>query len=281
RDWDKLLDILKVGKTYSFPPGDLCIYKPDLAAALEPLENDAYHRIWPQLRHVSTWADGHASGPAEHLLARLPGIHLEPKGLLCTEGVVSFPYRGHWPLALNCGYFEFEDEQGNEVPLQDLEVGKNYGVILTNMGGLYRYRLHDWIRLEGFLNKTPSIRFLGKKDCVSDLVGEKLNEVFVDQCLKAIGISGRGLLFPVRTPPHYRLLLDPEVHSPANLAIALENALAQNPHYAYARQLGQLGPVQVFWTNRNPIQTDFALAHSGAAPLSTQKVLGLARLVSH
>ena len=47
-------------------------------------------------------------------------------------------------------------------------------------GGLYRYRLNDCVEILGFVNECPLLRFVGRKDKVVDLFGEKLNELEKD-----------------------------------------------------------------------------------------------------
>jgi hypothetical protein len=91
------------------------------------------------------------------------------------------------------------------------------------------------------------LEFIGRAGLVSDLCGEKLTEDFVSTRL--VHASGFSMLAPVLTPyPHYVLFLDREecVEAAArDMAEILDVALADNPQYAYARKLGQLGPLRV------------------------------------
>ena len=58
-------------------------------------------------------------------------------------------------------------------PLEKLRKGNEYEVVVTTSGGLWRYRLGDRVLVDGFVQKTPSLRFLGRPGNVSDLFGEK------------------------------------------------------------------------------------------------------------
>ncbi len=126
------------------------------------------------------------------------------------------------------------------MPAHKVEVGGRYVVVVTTSGGLYRYRLGDLVEVTGHLGALPVLRFLGRADRVSDLVGEKLSEAFVATALTAAGASGFTVLAP-HGSRGYVLVTD----SPApGLAERVEAALCANFHYAYARRLGQLDPVQ-------------------------------------
>lgn len=199
-------------------------------------------RVWPRLAVVSCWADAQAASAASELAQRLPQARLQPKGLLATECCVSVPIEraGGAVLSARSHYFEFVPEGGDPMPAHKVEVGGRYVVVVTTSGGLYRYRLGDLVEVTGHLGALPVLRFLGRADRVSDLVGEKLSEAFVATALTAAGASGFTVLAP-HGPRGYVLVTD----SPApGLAERVEAALCANFHYAYARRLGQLDPVQ-------------------------------------
>src|SRR5262249_19838161 len=96
---------------------------------------------------------------------------------------------------------------------------------------------------------------LGKADCVSDLVGEKLAEVHVRAVLDRVfarhGLAPPfALLVPVEgRPPRYRLYVQggPGDKLPPRSVLAgdLETGLCENPHYGYAVRLGQLTRAEV------------------------------------
>ncbi len=225
-------------------------------------------RIWPKLALISCWTDAAAAIVVPEIRESFPNIEIQPKGLLATEGCVSFPLTGRPApvLAVRSHFFEFLPAAGGSdttaaasdtLLAHELAAGGRYRVVLTTGGGLYRYQLHDEVEVVGFENECPLVRFVGKSDRVCDLVGEKLAEPHVrsvlDRLFADAEISSRfALLVPAvaERPFRYRLYLElPETGRPApcpeELATALEQRLAENPHYRYAVGLGQLAPVDV------------------------------------
>ena len=205
-------------------------------------------RIWPGLNVVSCWADGNAAGAADALHRRIRTAVLQPKGLLATEGVVSIPYGGLHPLAVRSHFLEFEVDGGRVCGAADLLVGKRYTVLLTTGGGLYRYRLHDLVEVNGRVGRTPSIRFIGKAASVSDRMGEKLTDGFVGQVLAALFAPGArpsfAMLAPEANSDRWRYVLYVNAPVDRRQADQLEGMLSENPQYAYCRRLGQLGPAE-------------------------------------
>ena len=208
-------------------------------------------RLWPNLKVVSCWADGQAIGAASELAQSLGSIALQPKGLIATEGIISIPFEGCHPLAIRSHYLEFEDDSGRLSPVSELRENREYNVILTNGGGLCRYRLDDRIALDGMLGRTPSIRFVGKSSHVSDRMGEKLSDGFVASVLsKLFEDKQRKPSFAMLAPDvdasgwRYTLYLDYEAST--EFAAKLDLLLSANPQYLYCRRLSQLQPPRVF-----------------------------------
>ena len=99
-------------------------------------------------------------------------------------------------------------------------------VVLTTGGGLYRYQLRDEVEVVGFFRRCPLLRFLGKSDRVSDLVGEKLAEAHVqgvlDRLLAAAELQPRfALLVPVFGMTASALLMNEPLQPWKLLAAAL------------------------------------------------------------
>ncbi len=220
--------------------------------------------LWPELRRLSCWADGPALSYAQALSqTRFPGVPLQPKGLLATEAFVSLPLGGECVLAVTAHFFEFLPLDGQGEPRADaprlaheLERGRAYAVVVTTGGGFYRYALHDIVEVTGHLGQAPCLRFVGKTDLVSDWFGEKLNERFVAQVIEGLCLeSGLRPRFSLLAPdeseggPRYTLYLELPPGQGGGVAEALpgelERRLRENFHYAYCRQLGQLGPARV------------------------------------
>jgi hypothetical protein len=210
-------------------------------------------QVWPGLALISCWADATAARHLREVRALFPHVEIQPKGLLATEGCVSFPLLGRPApvLAVRSHFFEFEPAEGGDCRLaHELEEGRRYRVVLTTGGGLYRYELRDEVEVAGFEGQAPLLRFLGKADRISDLAGEKLSEPHVRAVLDHLftdnGLSPKfALLAPVEgPPPHYRLYVQAAA-LPDALQVGLEEGLRANPHYRHAVALGQLGPAKV------------------------------------
>ena len=227
--------------------------RPDPARAAELAQIGPYDwpLWWPKLQVVSCWGEQAAEPGWRALVRRLPDVLVQPKGLLATECVVTIPWRGGQPLAVTSHFFEFLDEHGEPRLAHQLERGRRYEVMVTNGGGLWRYRLGDVVECTGHVGATPSLRFVGRAR-VSDLRGEKLSEPFVADVLRQLwsadnrpafatlqareraGVAGYDLLLPAGTEA-----------ASAELEHRLDLALAANPHYALARRIGQLSPARV------------------------------------
>jgi hypothetical protein len=243
--WDRLLWDIERGTPAAPAP------LPRRAAELAALTPDAYTHIWPRLGLISCWGDAHAALSLRGLREAFPGVEIQPKGLLATEGFVTLPFAGRWPLAIRSHFFEFLPEDGGDPRFAwELAEGGIYSVVLTTGGGLYRYRLEDRVRVEGFVAGTPSLRFLGKEGHVSDLRGEKLHESFVAGALaRVFGRTGTEPRFALLAPAGegaegYVLYLETD-RLPAGLIGELDEELSANPHYRLCRALGQLAPVRL------------------------------------
>lgn len=204
--------------------------------------------LWPQLDTISCWCSSSSRRYANELAKRFPETNIQGKGLLATEGVVTVPLTdaGAAVLTVGSAFYEFETENGDIVLPWELRTGEHYNVLLTTAAGLYRYRLGDRVLVVGYYEATPCLEFIGRDGRGSDLCGEKLTEEFVESALR--DICGFGFLVPLAKPrPAYLLILDAAVVSADQAKTAARIAdsnLMNNPQYRYARELGQLPPVE-------------------------------------
>lgn len=219
------------------------------AQELRRLGPQAWSQWWPALRVISCWGDQAAEPGLLALRKKFPGVWMQAKGLLATEAAVTIPWRGEYPLAVTSHFFEFIDEAGRVRRAHELERGRNYEVVVTNGGGLWRYRLGDVVECTGHFAATPTLRFLGRAGNVSDLRGEKLSEAFVAEVLHELWTAGErpehAVLKACGRGADAGYVLEISGNESASLVERLDSALSQNPHYALARRLGQLAPVRV------------------------------------
>jgi hypothetical protein len=259
--WPTLLDDLRAGTlsppSHLSPPVRAALLarfrpEPQRAAEVDLSGPDRPQALWPALRVISCWGDGHAAVHLNQIRQLFPEAILQAKGLIATEAIVSVPFAEGRPVAVQSHFFEFLDEAGRPRLVHEIEPGASYSVVVTTGGGLYRYRLADRVEVDGYVDNTPSLRFLGKEDHISDLVGEKLSDGFVASVLRQLFdrhvLAPRfAMLAPERrgVQPAYVLILELDAPPPADLAGDLEWSLRANPHYAHSVDLGQLGPVRI------------------------------------
>ena len=207
--------------------------------------------IWPQLKAISCWGDAHAGYGVVELQRRFPHVLIQPKGLIATEAIVTIPFSGVRPLAVCSHFFEFIDSQGLIHLAHELQKNETYEVVVTTSAGLWRYRLKDQVQVSDFLGNTPSLRFVGRSQNISDRYGEKLSEGFVARCIQEtmtdLAIRPRFVLLAPDEDYlgcRYTLYVEGEIHR--DLASRLETILCKNPQYDWCRKLGQLNPVSLF-----------------------------------
>ncbi len=216
-------------------------------------------RLWPHLGLISCWADSSAAHCVHEIADLFPGVEIQAKGLISTEAFVSLPIIGQSGsvLSIRSHFFEFQPiaSTSNDTLLaHELSPGERYRVIVSTGGGLYRYQTYDVIDVVGFFAQCPMIRFCGRANKTSDLVGEKLNEVFVasaiDRMARQLGIAPMfAMLVPQRSPLGYHLLIDlkreSDQPSAARIAATLDLLLSENPWYEHAIRVGQLSALTV------------------------------------
>ncbi len=214
-----------------------------------------FREIWPRLQVISCWREGQVDREIRELTETFPGVLIQGKGLLATEGVVSIPL-GHAQqrvCAVTSHVIEFQDDNNEVHPAWDVTPGQIYRIILTTGGGLYRYQLKDRVEVAGFYCATPCLRFLGRAGVVSDCVGEKLHLEQVEASLEMLKQKFQAAsCFMVLVPStegnarRYALLVETcEGSALEQMAEALEVELRKNYHYAHARELGQLQHVAI------------------------------------
>ena len=210
-----------------------------------------FQELWPNLSVVSAWDTAAATPWAKALHAQLPQAGFQGKGLWATEGVVTFPFQGRYPLAYTSHVYEFIDaHDGRVLPPWALREGQEVIPLLTTGSGLARYQMSDVLRVESPMGTVPCFTFLGRNDGV-DLVGEKTSSTTAQSVIDELNLQGA---LPVTLlaldeakgrQPGYALLVECHPDAPRgalqrDLADQVEKALQRHFHYKLARDLGQL-----------------------------------------
>ena len=241
-----------------------------------------YSVIWEKLSLVSCWADSDSYEIFIKLKEKLNpnkkniNLKFQGKGLMSTECIVSFPLenvKNGSVAAYNSFFYEFiqvsDDKLENRSPklLDELELGERYCVVVTTNAGLYRYNTNDIVEVTGFYHKIPIVKFVGRINNFSDIVGEKLKNSFVEkQVLKTLeenNIKSEFLLFaPVKNETEgifYTLFLeikkDGRKFNWKQIENEINSSLCKAFHYEYAYKLGQLRKVRVFLIEKEGLKT--------------------------
>ena len=241
-----------------------------------------YSVIWEKLSLVSCWADSDSYEIFIKLKEKLNpnkknmNLKFQGKGLMSTECIVSFPLenvKNGSVAAYNSFFYEFiqvsDDKLENRSPklLDELELGERYCVVVTTNAGLYRYNTNDIVEVTGFYHKIPIVKFVGRINNFSDIVGEKLKNSFVEKqvltTLEENNIKSEFLLFaPVRNETgeiFYTLFLeikkDGRKFNWKQIENEMNSSLCKAFHYEYAYKLGQLRKVRVFLIEKDGLKT--------------------------
>jgi len=192
---------------------------------------------WRHLDVVSCWGDVQAARWLPQLSSILGEVKVELKGLMSTEGVFSIPtLSGDAELAVGSHFYEFIESNGKIWLCDELSVGVQYEIAVTNGAGLYRYKMGDKIEVTAMSETgVPSFKFVGRGGGNSDLVGEKLSEAFVSACLQQCQVAG----VLIACDDHYIL-----VANDVRLGEEFSKALLKSPYYHQAIVLGQLKPLR-------------------------------------
>lgn len=98
------------------------------------------------------------------------GLNLNP---MCKPSEVSYT------IMPNMAYFEFlphESGPTRTVGLTEVEVGKEYELVITTYAGLNRYRVGDILRVTGFHNSAPQFHFVRRKNVLLSIDSDKTDE---------------------------------------------------------------------------------------------------------
>jgi len=244
---------------------------PERAKELEAIvarTGHLYPKDYWDLHLVACWLGGTVGGYARHIAEYYGDVPRRDIGLLCSEGRFTIPMEDETPagvLEISSHYYEFipEAEIDSKQPVvleaHELEVGKDYYILLTTSCGLYRYHISDVLRCVGYRGKAPVLEFLNKGQRFSDMEGEKISEHQLVQAAtessEKVGLRLSAFTaVPVRpeangesTPPYYALAVEaPEVADQGaarRFLTAVDQWLSQNNvMYAGKRSDGYLGP---------------------------------------
>jgi len=215
--------------------------------------------FWPHMQLIECWKGGMMRLYLKELETYFGNVPKRDIGCLSTEARCSIPLTDEGAsgvLAIQTNFFEFiakEDiAHGSKKTLlcNEIETGKEYFIIVTTAGGLYRYNIDDIVKVTGFYNKTPLIEFVQKGKGATSLAGEKLYESHVSEAVsKALEKTGLLIEFFCAVGrasssgglPYYDFMVEFSDPSPSNSSmkdflVSVEEGLRkQDPGYTWSR----------------------------------------------
>ncbi len=185
-------------------------------------------KIWPGLQ----WAYGMMGSNLSVYVDKLrkvigPNVPIHNMGYAAAEGFFAAPTEldvNDYVLLPWCLFFEFlpiddlenaADDTVKPLLINELEVGKNYEMIVSNFSGLYRYKMEDVVHVTRMYNNTPEIELLFRQNLSMNVANEKTTTDMIDaavqNAVKEMGVEYRGFSFYPdfsTKPPRYTLLIE-------------------------------------------------------------------------
>ena len=186
-------------------------------------ESPIIPRIWPKVGWMYGMGTGSLSFYAKKLRRYIgDDIPMHYLGYTATEAFMAVPLEFNsydYVILPQNGFYEFRpiDQEGydNLLTIKDLEVGKEYEIILTNMSGFYRYRIEDVIKVTGYYNQSPKITFCYRLNQIANISGEKVSSLAFDEMVANLSEATGDLyigysIYADRStsPGHYKLFFE-------------------------------------------------------------------------
>lgn len=150
---------------------------------------------WKYLFVGRFWLSGSVGVNVDKVRKYLGDVLYFDIGYGASEGKLNIPFKndiGYGTLAIASVFFEFIPVGEDTVLTADeLEDGGEYEIILTTYSGLYRYPLHDIVKVRGFVGNTPNIEFISKSKEILNIAQEKVPAPGVLDCLNRF-IESKG-----------------------------------------------------------------------------------------
>lgn len=253
-------------------------------------EQGVFRNIWKHLKVISCWADNPQEPGLMEIMKLFPGIWIQPKGMVATEGIFSFPFGRNFGIpAFRSHFLEFVDLKDNKLKtLNQIEKGEKYELVITTGGGLYRYKMNDIIKVMD-LNKfkLPILSFQYKNDYFSDIRGEKLNLQHIEAIALLFKEKWQLIGFFMISPVVNGLeafytcfvLSSEDTNLPFNeMADFADEKLKENFHYLHARNMGQLLKPAIFQLSKNPVPDIYQYFESSGVKRGDIKIYSLSNI---
>jgi hypothetical protein len=151
-----------------------------------------YH-LWPRLTAILVWNSALASLYLPRVRETYgPGVQLLPAPIASCEGPAAVPVDRHpsgAPLYLPGCVYEFVPADrpvtadSETLLATEVEENRDYHLVFSHVGGMYRCAVTDVVRVVGRVGRTPRIEYVGR-NAVRSAAGENLTEAAALRALR-------------------------------------------------------------------------------------------------
>ncbi|GJN06472.1 hypothetical protein PR202_ga24201 [Eleusine coracana subsp. coracana] len=251
-----------------------------------------WYGVIPALFPNARYVHGIMTGSMEHYVKKLRhyagGLPLVAAEYGASEGWIGAnvdpenpPENVTFTVLPNIAYFEFIPlktgdgaaadscyAEAEPVGLTELTVGEHYEVVMTTFAGLYRYRLGDVVKVSGFYNSTPKLKFVCRRNLMltinidknseQDLqlaVDSAANKILAAEKLEVVDYSSHADVS--RDPGHYVIFLELNAEATRDVLQSCCDELDRaftDPGYVGSRKAGAIGPLELRALQRGTFQ---------------------------
>ncbi|XWS29748.1 hypothetical protein CRYUN_Cryun24cG0057100 [Craigia yunnanensis] len=265
-------------------------------------------RIWPNTKYLDVIVTGAMAQyipTLEYYSGGLPMACTMYASSECYFGLnlkpMSKPSEVSYTIMPNMAYFEFlphesstsdlsRDSPPRLVDLADVEVGKEYELIITTYAGLCRYRVGDILRVTGFHNAAPQFRFIRRKNVLLSIESDKTDEAELQKAIENASVLLKEFNTSVieytsyadtkQIPGHYviywELLVKDSANAPADAVLnqcCLQMEESLNSVYRQSRVVdNSIGPLEIRVVTNGTFEELMDYAISRGASINQYKV---------
>ncbi len=248
---------------------------PERAAELREIFKDGPNfpfmpEVWPNMQYIfCAYGDG-MTVYNDTLTKYFHGGKIAQicAGITASEGLWSVPSGVNDPDSIivpDGVYIEYlpveaGDDFSQICTMDEVEIGKIYELIITNLCGLYRYRMSDAVKVTGFHGKLPKVQFMYRVNKTISLALEKTTETAL---LEAAKQTAKRLdfqlldyeVYPDReaVPGKYIFLLETydekrfQISKEELSKVCFEELCKANPRVLAAHKAGNIGDLEAYF----------------------------------
>ncbi|MFM7083857.1 MAG: GH3 auxin-responsive promoter family protein, partial [Hyphomicrobium sp.] len=183
--------------------------------------SELYPKHYWNTELITCWTGGTVGYKSQNLYRYYGDCPVRDIGYVSCEGRHTIPLAEGTPagpLIPDGAFYEFIPLGATKTKLaHELDIGREYLILVTTSNGLYRYKIDDIVCCRGYLEQTPVLEFIRKTSDYSDMEGEKLSAQQVISAVRDVAnkhnvnILDFGFAGERREnlPPRYKIYLEP------------------------------------------------------------------------